>query len=430
MGRGRVRRRAGICVGVLGLLIASSQAIAAEADQDLKLLREELSKQRAYIEQLEKRVQAQETKAEARAKEQAEALAKLPAIEAGYEDGFYLRSKDKPYSLNVNALGQFRYTFFKPNGGNSNQTFDVALGRLALSGIMLDKNLSYFLQLQGSTLGDNNNITMLDWWMKYNFAPELQVQAGRFVLPYSRQFYTPPAFLMFTDLSQADYAFNLPRSIGGHVSGKIGPVTYDAAMLNSTRALDASGQQNFGSNIGALGRLEVDILKPYGYYETSPKPVTEAQLSVGLAAAYNPVDATSSFQNLVRKDSTTNVTLDMGYRWDRLSFQSAGYYRRDSYTTPGLGNGNDWGYYSQAGFYVIPSKLEVAGNISGVSFDKLNVPGVFRKTTAYTLGMNYYLHGHNLKLQMDYSYLNNSSFRGQPTAPDDNRVRLQAQFLF
>jgi len=419
-----------IVAGAVGYSFTSARAMAAEAGEDLTVLRQELAKQRAYIEQLEKRVEAQEAKGEARAKAQAEAIAKLPAIDAGYDGGFYIRSKDKPFSLVANALGQFRYTFFNSTGQNSNQTFDVALGRLALSGKIFDPKLSYFMQIQGSTLGNNNNITMLDWWLGYDFAPEFATQAGRFVLPYSRQFYTPPAYLMFADLSQADYAFNLPRSIGGHISGKLGSLSYSAAMLNSIRALDASGQQNFGTNMAALGRLELDILAPYGYYETSPKPVTDPQLSVGLAFAYNPVDATSSFQNLLAKDTTSNLTLDLGYRWERFSFQSAGYYRHDNYTTPGLDTGNDWGGYTQAGFYLIPAKLELAGQVSGVKFDKLNVPGVFQKTTAYTLGLNYYVHSHNLKFQVDYSYLDNSAFKGQPGAPDNNRVRIQTQFAF
>jgi hypothetical protein len=235
---------------------------------------------------------------------------------------------------------------------------------------------------------------------------------------------------MFPDLSEADYAFNLPRSIGAHVSGKFGPLSYHAAVLNSIRALDAPGQQNFGSQIGALGRLEFDILKPYGYYETSPKPVSEPQLSVGAAVAYNPIDGSSSFQNLVSGDTTTNVTLDLGFRTGGFSFQAAGYYRLDNYTTPGQSTGNDWGYYSQAGYYVVPQKLELAGRISGVEFDTLNVAGVYRKTTAYTAGLNYYVYGHNLKFQTDYSYLDNQRFSGQSRARDAHRFRFQTQILF
>lgn len=406
------------------------RAMAAESAEELKILRQELAKQRAYVEQLEKRFEAQEAKVAAKEKADAVEKAKAPNIEAGYDDGFYIRSKDKPFSLVANGFAQFRYTLDAPEKGHTNQNFDVGLARLALSGTMFDPKLNYFMQFQGSTFGNNNNITMLDWWMKYTYAPEFALQGGRFVLPYSRQFYTHPGNLLFSDLSEADYAFNLPRGIGAHVSGKLGPLSYHAAALNSVRALDAPGQQNVGSNIGALGRLELDILKPYGYYESSPKAAAEPQLSVGVAVAYNPIDGASSFQNLIAKDSTTNVTLDLGFRWEQLSIQGAGYYRRDKFTTPGLSDGNDWGYYSQLGYYLVPGKLELAGRVSGVEFDKLNASGVFRKTTAYTGGLNYYIYGHNLKLQTDYSFLDNENFRGQAKARDAHRFRFQAQFLF
>ena len=78
----------------------------------------------------------------------------------------------------------------------------------------------------------------------------------------------------------------------------------------------------------------------------------------------------------------------------------------------------------------MPQKLEATGRISGVEFDTLNVPGVYRKTTAYTAGLNYYFYGHNLKFQTDYSYLDNSRFSGQPKARDNHRFRFQTQILF
>lgn len=409
-------------VGAALFHVAVPTAGAAQQGSDIEQLRRELAEHRKYIESLEKRLEAQETKAAAKEKE--------PALEAGYDDGFFIRSKDKPFSMVFNGFGQFLYSLNNPLGQNVNHGFDVALARLAISGNIFDPKLQYFMQLQGSTFGDNNNITMLDWWLKYNFAPEIGVQGGRFVLPYSRQFYTHPGNLLFADLSEADFAFNLPRSIGGHVSGKLGPVSYHGAVLNSIRALDAPGQQNFGSQIAVLGRLEFDILKPYGYYETSPKPVTEPQLSIGIATAYNPIDGGSGFQNLVSGDTTTNVTLDLGFRTGGFSFQGAGYYRHDNFTTAGLKDGNDWGYYSQAGYYLIPQTLEVAARISGLEFDTLNASGAVRKTTAYSAGLNYYIHGHNLKFQTDYSYLDNSRFSGQPNARDRHRFRFQTQFLF
>ena len=409
-----------VCAALFQFAFAA--VCAAQQGSDIEQLRRELAEHRKYIESLEKRLEAQEAKAAAKDKD--------PGIEAGYDDGFFIKSKDKPFSMVFNGFGQFLYSLNDPLGGSVNHGFDVALARLAISGNIFDPKLMYFMQLQGSTLGNNNNITMLDWWLKYTFAPEFGMQTGRFVLPYSRQFYTHPGNLLFADLSEADYAFNLPRSIGGHVSGKLGPVSYHGAVLNSIRALDAPGQQNFGSQIGVLGRLEFDILKPYGYYETSPRRVSEPQLSVGIAAAYNPIDGGSGFQNLVAGDTTANVTLDLGFRTGGFTFQGAGYYRHDNFTTAGLKEGNDWGYYGQAGYYLIPQKLEVAARISGLDFDKLNVSGVARKTIAYTAGFNYYIHSHNLKFQTDYSYLDNSRFSGQPKVRDNHRFRFQTQFLF
>lgn len=397
----------------------------AQSPGEIEQLRRELAEHRKYIQSLEKRLEAQEGKVA----EAAKAAKALPAIEAGYNDGFYIKSKDKPFSMVFNGFGQFLYSNTNPSDSRFNQGFDVALARLAISGNVFDPKLMYFMQLQGSTLGNNNNITMLDWWLKYSFAPEFNVQGGRFILPYSRQFYTHPGNLLFADLSEADYAFNLPRSIGANVSGKFGPVSYHVAVQNSIRALDAPGQQNFGGHIGALGRIEVDILKPYGYLESSPKPTTEPQLSVGAAVAYNPIDGGSGFQNLVNGDSTTNVTLDLGFRYGGFTFQGAGYYRHDDYTRAGMGNGDDWGYYGQAGYYVL-SRLELTGRVSGVEFDKLNASGVFRKTTAYTAGLNYYVYGHNLKFQTDYTFLDNERFGGQPRARDNHRFRFQTQILF
>ena len=55
-----------VVAATVGAGIPSTRATAAELAEDLKLLRQELAKQRAYIEQLEKRVESQETKNEAR----------------------------------------------------------------------------------------------------------------------------------------------------------------------------------------------------------------------------------------------------------------------------------------------------------------------------------------------------------------------------
>jgi hypothetical protein len=337
---------------------------------------------------------------------------------------------DQPdFSLQINGFAQFRYTLLKPENKPLSQTFDLALARIAFSGEAFSKAVSYFFQFNASTLGNTNQVSLIDGWLSYHVAPELSIQGGRFVLPYSREFYTHPGNLLTTDLSIADYAFNLPRSMGVMLSGHVlERVTYSVAALNSVRALDGSGQENPNNQVASLARLELDVLKPYGYLESSPKLVDEAELSFGVAGAINPVADSSAFQNTVAGDTTYNLTVDGGYRYERLSIQSAGYMR---YTYGGLQSAasHDWGAYAQTGFYLVPEKFEAALRYSRVNFgNQVNTATTAGNSKEYTVGLNNYFHGHNLKLQSDFSWIDQSQFQSGSTL--NKQFRIQAQILF
>jgi hypothetical protein len=398
-------------------------------------LRQQITQQRRAMEMMERRLLQLEGKEQKRDEKEVDFGYTKPAAgwrrdglesQDVYDGGFYVRSKDNRSSLNINGFAQARYTFLAPDQGRSRNNFDVALARLAFSGTIFDPKVSYFFQFEGTTFGNNNRETMLDWWMQYSFADYAKVQAGRFILPYSRQFYTHPGNLLFTDLSEADYAFNLQRAVGANLSGKVGKLSYHAVVTNSIRALDAGGQQNAGAEVAWQGRLEYDILKPSGYLESSPTPVVDPQLSLGIAAAFNPVDDGSGFQNVMPGDRTTNVTIDGGFRYQGLSFQAAGYYRRNNFER--LSDiGHDWGYYGQVGYY-LTERLELAGRVSGVDFQFANNLGTRGDVREYMSGVNYYLYGHNVKLQVDYSYLDGDPFIGRSTS--DHRFRVQTQVLF
>ena len=420
-----------------GILASTPTSVLAD---ELSDLRQQITQQRSAMEMMERRLLQLEGKEQKRGEQKSGET----AVEFGYakgetglrrdgfdakdvyDGGFYIRSKDNRYSLNINGFAQARYTLLAPDKGDSRNNFDVALARLAFSGTIFDPKVSYFFQFEGTTFGNNNRESMLDWWMKYDFSDYAKVQAGRFILPYSRQFYTHPGNLLFTDLSEADYAFNLQRAVGANLSGKIGKLSYHAVVTNSIRALDAGGQQNRGAEVAWQGRLEYDVLDPYGYLESSPTPATAPQLSLGIAAAFNPVDDGSGFQNVMPGDRTTNVTIDGGFRYQGLSFQAAGYYRRNQFERMSK-IGHDWGYYGQLGYY-LTERLELAARVGGVDFQFANNPRTRGDVREYTTGVNYYLYGHNVKLQIDYSFLDGDPFVGKSTS--DNRFRVQTQVLF
>jgi len=420
---------AGMCLTFGGFVSTSTTPVLAD---ELGELRQQLAEQHKVMQTLENRM----IELEAKGKEQDEkgvdfgyaagARKKGFAAEDVYDNGFFIRSKDERFSLNLNGFIQARYTMTAPDKGRSRNNFDLALGRLAFSGNVFDPKVKYFFQYEGTTFGNNNRATMLDWWMQYSYSQYLTVQAGRFILPYSRQFYTHPGNLLFTDLSEADYAFNLQRASGANISGKVGRLSYHGVVTNSVRALDAGGQQNAGAEVAWQGRLEYDILDSYGYLESSPTLAAAPQLSIGIAAAFNPVDEESRFQNVMPGDRTTNVTIDGGFRYQGLSFQAAGYYRRNNFEAIDE-TGHDWGYYGQVGYY-LTEKLELAGRVGGVDFQFANNPRTGGDVREYMAGFNYYLYGHNVKLQVDYSYLDGDPFSGSSTST--NRLRFQTQVLF
>ena len=423
-------RRVALARLIAGLVI-STLATPVLADE-LSELRQQLAAQHKVMQALESRMMELEAKEKERTEKgvdfgyAAGARKQGFAAEDVYDNGFFIRSKDGRYSLTLNGFLQARYTLSAPDTGKSRNNFDVALARLAFSGNIFDPKVKYFFQYEATTFGNSNQSTMLDWWMQYSHSQYLNVQAGRFILPYSRQFYTHPGNLLFPDLSEADYAFNLQRAVGAHLSGKAGRLSYHALATNSIRALDAGGQQNAGAEVAWQGRLEYDILDPYGYLESSPTPAATPQLSLGIAAAFNPVDQASRFQNVMPGDRTTNVTIDGGFRYQGLSVQAAGYYRRNNLEA--LDEiGHDWGYYGQIGYY-LTEKLEIAGRVSGVDFQFANNPRTAGDVREYMGGFNYYLYGHSVKLQVDYSFLDGDPFVGKSTSAD--RFRVQTQILF
>jgi len=90
--------------------------------------------------------------------------------------------------------------------------------------------------------------------------------------------------------------------------------------------------------------------------------------------------------------------------------------------------GSDWdadGYYVQVGYQVIPRTLELAARYSAVESTDANASAKFDKAETQ-FGVNYYFDKHNLKLQTDYTMVEDDLVDNN----DDNIFRLQGQFYF
>lgn len=369
-----------------------------------------------------------------------------------YNKGFFVKTNDDSFSLFVNGLIQTRFTSFKPNsvgqfgsGDRYENTFDLYLGRLAFSGNVLDPETKYFFQIQGSTAGNTNGISMLDWFAARTISPYLTIQTGRSWIPYTYEYYDNPGNYLFPDLSTAEYAFLLQRAIGLQAYGEFGKLGYGVGVYNSVPALDAGGQESINGRLAYVGNLHYDILAPYGYIESdpSPKPVDKPELSLWASGMYNPVDYTSGFENETSGDRTYGATASINFRYNYFTFQGSGYYRR-TLQTGDAPSYDSWGYGEQAGYYIVPGAWELAERISGVWWGEGEIPTTggnqvtwfdgptnfsYHKMTEYSIGLNYYLYGHNAKIQAAYSYMAGTGFPSG-SGFGANRLWIQTQLMF
>jgi Phosphate-selective porin O and P len=368
-----------------------------------------------------------------------------------YDGGFYVASEDNKFSLHINGLFQPRFTEFDPNssatalGAPSANTsdFDLYLGRLALSGSVFDPSVKYFVQFQGTTSSNTIGMAFIDWFAQKQFSKALSIQMGRSWTPYSLENLDSPGQYLFADFSSAEYAFALSRAVGFEALGQIGKFGYAMMIANSVPGLDASGQENFNNKLAYIGHVQYDVLAPYGYQESDPNPAgAPTELTLWTSAAYNPVATPSAFENQSAGDRTVGVNQTVAFRKKFFTLQNTGFYRDTERT--GLPSFNSYGFAEQAGYYLIPGHFEIIGRVSGVNWGALDfassTPGsetntwysgpnfAFHRVDEHSVGFNYYLYGHNAKIQTAYSYMTGNTFDAKGFAA--NRVWIQGQIMF
>lgn len=356
--------------------------------------------------------------------------------------GLTATSADGVSKMHIGGYAQliYRYTDFEAAGQEAKSDFDIRRFKLVVDGNVFSSNFGY--RLQGDV---SSGFRTEDVYIKYRFAPVLTLQAGQFKPPQSRQELTGAGKQLFPERSLANDTFNLGRDQGLQVSGGSAGdlVDYRIGVFNG----NGPNTGNVDDNHMVSGRLDINPLGAYKMDEAgwpSEKPL----LNLGGSFAWQKMtgaDTGNAFGN-------DNDVLDVALGLD--SFDAAGFaaaYGSDltwllwtanlnatwmgaSFATeyyalnadPQLGA--DWdadGYYLQAGYQVIPSKLELGVRYSAIESTDANASARFDKSETQ-FGANYYFAKHDLKLQSDLTFIENQ------TAPDmdDTIFRLQAQFYY
>jgi phosphate-selective porin OprO/OprP len=127
------------------------------------------------------------------------------------------------------------------------------------------------------------------------------------------------------------------------------------------------------------------------------------------------------------KSDVYQLTADVAFKYQDFSFEGGYHFRNiDPKAPTPFGEESAQGFYLQGGYFVIPKKFELAARYAWVDPDDPNQTDD-NKEQECTGGLSYYMYGHNLKLQTNYSYFRNQSQTGDR---DDHQVQALMTLAF
>ena len=142
------------------------------------------------------------------------ATARSARAEAGYDGGFFVTGEkgDATFKLRLGMRLQTRLTIemFEDDGKDTKASFAVRRGRLLADGHVFSKALTYKLQADFG----NGVVALKDFYWNYAFSDGVQLRAGQWKKPFSRQQITSSSRQELVDRAPTDSAFGAGRDVG------------------------------------------------------------------------------------------------------------------------------------------------------------------------------------------------------------------------
>lgn len=325
------------------------------------------------------------------------------------------------------------------DGGTLND-FMVRRAYLSLSA-RLTPELSLFANLAGDRLGQDgldvpslglgSGIALRDGWLAWEPDPAFRVQLGRMYVPFTRAFGTESTFTLLTiDLPPAQggvrgalfYASKVGRDdgvvlwgtpLGGLLQYRVGVTEGVEGAANPTDSLRYSG------------RLAVNLLEPESAWFNKGTYLGDKRvLALGFGIDRQDELALPSGTRFDSRSWTADCFFDHPVGAGAVTVEAA-YIEVTGMTQPlpfaGLQAGTDASFaYLQAG-YLLPGHLG-PGRLQVYGRSERSDPSDGDHTTWSSLGANYLMRGHDLKLTLDWSRVGRAG-----TAADTDIVTLQLQ---
>lgn len=338
-----------------------------------------------------------------------------PPVVAGYDPlvGAFIRTPDGRWELNPYAMIQITHTTAGRSEHVESTGFALHAAKLILHGHILDPSVTYHFQMN---LGDGK-VAAEDVYLHWAPTRTFALLVGQYEVAYNRQHITLEAYQELLERSIVDARFTLQRDIGAvaYLSDASHRFEATGGIWNGAR----QNAPNDDSSYLATLRLAYNPFGPIAFREADLDHSPIPRLSLAAAGAYNPertIAPVAPATTSTTWSDTTQGVLESTLRWRGLSLTSELHARR-------YDDGKarwDTGGFAQAGYFVVPSKVQVVARGAHVIGTTVRDTDTVVEETA---GINYYIRGHRLKLQAEGSRLETRRIKG------GWRARAQLEFF-
>ncbi len=351
--------------------------------------------------------------------------------------------------LEIGGRIQLQYHISDPDVGQSKDEVFFRRFRPYIQG-SIHKNWIGKFEWDMGQASDDNEMAVKDAYMQYQGFPNMTLTLGNSKTPFSREFLTSSKEQQLVERTfVGDHNYGSPdRMMGlkldGHASDKM--IEYSLAFGNESidpdnkkLDFDSPANKNNDFNEGWLGAARIDF-HPLGHLKKSQgdfERTTKATIGLGVFTWNNDDDNnsyTDAAGNLIGTgkadvDKATGYEVSAAIRAMGLSvdaqYNSVDADTIDPTVTGGIyknGSTTLKSYAVEAGFMVVPSKVEVVAGYQSQDAD--NYVDAWTRTS---LGLNVYFEKHDVKLQSTYQMGENLD--GQKNN-DRDEVFVQMQYVF
>jgi hypothetical protein len=361
------------------------------------------------------------------------------------------------FSLRVTTRVQFRLTYQNEvaNGGSGTNgrdfiNFRIRRAKTKFSGHIFQKEFQYELLL-GWTHGANSIIE--EAWFRWAFMQYININVGQQKLAFNWEEKTSSGHQQFIERSYVNEVFNVDYAKGLWIDGRVGEdvtwLKYVIGIYNGVLKSNSdfrNADQRLPSEAFADGIVDGDMMlnlrletHPLGDVAGTMNDMRgedeydQVLFAVGLGvnwfiAGFDNTDIrgdsvaanTASGRSRTTQDTWT-MTLDAHFRWHGLSADLALFYRHTDFHNRGanrfsptssyhngIGDLTDMGWSIEVAYFIIAKELSVGVRFNSLDSDEFWMNGSDGRefglrpdATELSIGVNYYIHGDNLKISMD-----------------------------